>query len=302
MRPLKIVAIILGIVFALAGLAFVTSGGFALGVYAAQRDSSGFFTSPEQQVGSYGFALTAPNVNGTLGSRWERWVPARGDVTVRVEGRSELPGPLFIGVGPTARVSKYLSGVPYDKISRIDLMGQSVEYAHVDGVKLPSAPDKQSFWVAKKQGTGTQTLDWRLEPGEWTVVIMNGDASAPLAATMKIGAHFGILNTIVIVLTAGGAVLLAIGATLIYVGARRRRPPAFRATDRQETYAEPAYPGGSSPQPAYPESAYPRADQPRVTYAPAPQQPRYSPDATRRPPQRAPGEEPGNPQEPPLWG
>ena len=225
MRPVKILAIILGIFLALAGLTSVTSGGFLLGVYATQRDPSGFFTSPDQQVGSYGFALTAPDVNATFGSRWVSWVPARGNVTVQIEGDSLLPAPLFIGIGPTGRVSKYLAGVPRDRITRIDWMAGSIEYSHVDGTTLPSAPGKQSFWVAKEQGAGTQTLEWELEQGNWTVVIMNADASAPVAATMSLGARFGIMTPIVIGLTAGGLVLLAIATTLIVLGARRRRPP-----------------------------------------------------------------------------
>jgi hypothetical protein len=225
MRAVKIVAIILGILFALAGLASVTSGGFLLGVYGTQRDPSGYFTSPGQEVGSYGFALTAPNINGTFGSRWESWVPARAHVTVRVTGESLLPAPLFIGVGPAGRVSKYLSGVPRDRITRIDWMAGSVEYSHVDGTTPPSAPGKQSFWAAKTQGSGTQSLEWELEEGDWTVVIMNADASAPVAATMSVGARFGILTPIIVGLVAGGVVLLAIAATLIVLGARRRRPP-----------------------------------------------------------------------------
>jgi hypothetical protein len=229
MRPLKIVAIILGLVFALAGLAFVTSAGFLLH-YESQRDQSGFFTSPDQQVGSYGFALTAPDINGSLGPRLGRWVPAWGKVTVRIRGYSELPTSLFIGVAPTAGVSVYLSGVDHDKITTIDWRDQSVEYAHVDGTKLPLAPGKQSFWVAEKQGTGTLALEWKLQPGDWTVVIMNGDGSAPLAATIQVGVRLGILSTLVAALMAGGVALLAGGATLIYFGARRRRrpsPPAY---------------------------------------------------------------------------
>ncbi len=226
MRPLKIVAMILGIVLALAGLALVTSGGFLLGVYGTQRDASGFFTSPQQQVGSYGFALTAPDVNATLGPRWERWVPAWGEVTVRIQGRSEMPAPLFIGVGPTSRVSRYLSGVPHDKITSLDWMAGTVDYAHVDGTTLPPAPGRQTFWVAQEEGSGTQTLDWQLEPGDWTVAIMNADASAPVAATMSVAARFGILSRLVIGLVAGGAALLGVAATLIWLGARRRRPPA----------------------------------------------------------------------------
>jgi hypothetical protein len=225
MRPVKIFAVILGIVFALAGLASVTSGGLLLGVYRTHTDPSGFFNSPNQDVGSYGFALTVPNINATLGPRWENWISSRARLTVRVTGKSLTPAPVFIGVGPTARVSKYLAGVTHDKVTSIDWVAGSVQYSHIDGTTLPSAPDTQSFWLAKAQGSGTQTLEWQPKTGDWTVVIMNADASPPVAATMSVGARVGILVPIVVGLVAGGVVLLAIAATLIYFGARRRRPP-----------------------------------------------------------------------------
>ena len=175
-------------------------------------------------MGSYGFALTAPSVNSLLGSRWARWVPGRTRAIVRITGTSLTPAPLFIGIGPTARVSKYLSGVPRDQINHIDLVAGTVAYSHVDGTSIPAAPGKQSFWVAKVAGSGMQTLAWPLTTGDWTVTIMNADGSAPVAATMSIGARFGILIPVVIGLVVGGAVLLAIAATLIVLGARRRRP------------------------------------------------------------------------------
>ena len=259
MRFLKVVSAVLGIVFVLAGIALVTSGGFLFGVYGNERDSSGFFTTPSQQVGSYGFALTVPDINGQLGPRWERWVPTHARATVRIAGTSELPAPLFIGVGPTSQVSRYLSGVTRDRIQSIDLTAGSIQYDHVDGRSLPATPGKQGFWVAKAEGTGKQTLEWDLEEGDWAVVIMNGDATPPVAATMTIGAHFGIITPLVTGLTAGGFLVLAIGATLVVLGIRRRRPaptdyrsygPAVIHTPAPQQTAEeypPSYPAEEFP-------------------------------------------------------
>jgi hypothetical protein len=150
---------------------------------------------------------------------------------------------VFLGVGPTGRVSKYLAGVAHDKLTHIDWMQGSVAYAHVDGTTLPSAPGKQSFWVARQQGSGAQTLEWELQPGDWTVVIMNADASAPVAANMRVAARFGILVPLVAGLVGIGVVVLGIASTLIIIGARRRRPPP-----------QAAYPGAvlRTPPPASP--------------------------------------------------
>jgi hypothetical protein len=222
MRALKIIWVIVGILLALAGAVSVAAGGFVLGLDRFHSSASGFFTTPSQTVGSNGFALTAPDINGQLVGRWERWALSQAGATMRVTGSSKLPAPVFIGVAPTARVSRYLSGVARDRITSIDLTAGSVNYEHVDGTTLPAPPGEQDFWAAEVSGTGSQTLEWALQEGDWAVVIMNGDASAPVAVDVKLGA-FGIIYPLIGGLTAGGVVLLAIGVTLIVFGSRPRR-------------------------------------------------------------------------------
>lgn len=223
MRSLKIMLVIFGVLFALAGVASVTSGGFVLGLYRSHSAPSGFFTSASQTVGSNGFALTAPDINGQLVAPWERWVLSRAGATMRVTGSSKLPAPVFIGIAPTALVSKYLSGVAHDRITSIDMTSRSVRFDHVNGKTVPAPPEEESFWVAKVTGTGSQTLEWALREGDWALLIMNGDASAPVVADMRLGARFGIIYPLIVGLTAGGIVLLAVGATLMVFGSRPRR-------------------------------------------------------------------------------
>jgi hypothetical protein len=223
MRPLKIVSVILGLLLALVGVLSVASGGFVLGVDSLRSAPSGFFVTPVQTVGSNGFALTAPDINRQLAGDWERWGLSHARAAVRVTGSSKLSAQVFIGIGPTARVSKYLSGVAHDRVTSIDLRAGLVKYDHVNGTTLPAPPGEQSFWVAKVTGTGSQTLEWALQEGDWTVVVMNGDASAPVMADMRLGARFGIINPLIIGLTAAGALLLVLGVTLFVLG-RRRQP------------------------------------------------------------------------------
>lgn len=219
MRLLKTALGVFGIVVALAGVASVTSGGFALGLYRHPSAPSGFFSTGDQAVGSNGYALTVPDINGQLVGRWGRWLLSKAGATVRVTGTSRLPAPIFIGVAPTARVSEYLSGVPRDRITGIDLTGGSVQHDPVSGGALPSRPAEQSFWLAKVTGTGSRTLEWTLREGDWAVVIMNGDASAPVAADVRLGARSGIIFPLIAGLMGAGVALLAVGAALV-VGSR----------------------------------------------------------------------------------
>ncbi len=105
----------------------------------------------------------------------------------------------------------------------IDLIGGLVEYEHVDGVSVPGAPADQRFWVAKVAGSGSRTLEWALRDGDWAVVIMNADGSAPVAADVQLGARFGVVYPLVVGLTLAGVFLLALGAALMVLGASPRR-------------------------------------------------------------------------------
>ncbi|MBN1320012.1 MAG: hypothetical protein JXA87_04135 [Thermoleophilia bacterium] len=212
---------ILGVLLALMGVLSVAAGVFVLVVDRLYSDPSGFFGTATQTIGSNGFALTAPDVNGQLAGGWQRWGLSHAEATVRVTGSSKLSAPVFIGIGPTAKVSKYVSGAARDRITSIDLRAGSVEYEHVDGATLRGPPTEQDFWVAKVTGTGSQTLEWALQEGDWAMVVMNGDASAPVAVDMKLGARFAVIEPLIIGLIVAGVVVLAIGVTLIVVGARR---------------------------------------------------------------------------------
>lgn len=222
MRLLKIFSVTIGVLLALAGVLSEASGGFVFGVERRHGDASGFFTTPTRTIGSEGFALTVPDINGQLSGGWQRWGLSRARATVRVTGSSKLAGPVFIGIGPTAQVSEYVSGVARDRITSVDLWGGTVEYSHVDGTAPPAPPGEQDFWVAEVAGTGSQTLEWPTKEGDWALVVMNDDAGAPVVVDIRLSARFGIITPLIIGLVVTGVAFLAVGATLVIFGTRRR--------------------------------------------------------------------------------
>ena len=223
-RPAKIVAIVLGALLVLIGLALLVSGVFLLAIYGTQRDSSGFFETSDRVVSTTGHALVTPDVDLNLGPGLADWTPTGGKAAVRIRAASPGATPLFLGIGPTDRVSQYLSNVVHDEVTDFGWWSAAVKYRHLDGGAPSSPPGQQDFWVAKQEGPGSQTLEWDIQDGNWTAVVMNGDATAPVSANVSLGARFGILLPIGIGLTAAGVVLLAVGILLIVLGARRPRP------------------------------------------------------------------------------
>jgi hypothetical protein len=250
-RAGKIVAIVIGALLVLIGLGLLVPGGFLLTVYGTMRDSSGFFETSSRVVSSTGYALVTRDVDLNLGPG-PGWVPTGARAAVRIRAVSDEATPLFIGIGPTDEVSQYLNDVAYDEVTEFGWWSAAVRYRYYDGGAPSSPPGEQMFWVAQEQGPGSQTLDWEIRSGNWTAVVMNVDASAPVKADVSLGARFGLLLPIGIGLTVAGIVLLAVGIVLIVLGARRPRPvpPA-----QQQPYAPmppPTAPGSPAGPPASP--------------------------------------------------
>jgi hypothetical protein len=105
----------------------------------------------------------------------------------------------------------------------------------VEGNAQPAPPAEQDFWRVEASGTGTQTITWPLEKGEWSAVAMNADGSRDVTVQARFGARVSALVWVAIAFLVVGGLVLVGGAALVYMGARRRRPataaPAGQASN-----------------------------------------------------------------------
>lgn len=224
MRPAKIAAIVGGVLLVIIGLALFVPGGFLFWAHGTQRDSAGFYETSSHILTTDAYALTTPAVDLDEEPWNWTWIPQGATAAVRIGAESTGSAPLFIGIAPTERVSEYLAGVAYDEVNKFAPWSRVIEYQHTDGGALRSSPGQQDFWVAKQEGSGSQVLEWQVQGGNWTAVIMNADGSAQVAAAVSVGARFGFLLYVAVGLTVAGVIFLTIGTVLIVLGARRPRP------------------------------------------------------------------------------
>lgn len=272
MRPAKIVAIVIGAFLVLIGLALLAPGGLLLWAYGTQRDSSGYFETSNRVVSTSTYALTTPDVN--VGADLGNWVPNGATAAIRVRAASTGNTALFVGIGPSDLVSQYLANVGHEEITNFGWFSSAVNYRRIPGTAPPSAPGQETFWAAKQEGAGIQTLEWQVQSGNWTAVIMNADASAPVTASISLGARFGFILPIGIGLLVGGIVLLAVGVILIVLGARRprNRPmqpapigPGETWQQPYQSYQPPQPPGGAWQAPPHAPPYQPPVDSPPPT-------------------------------------
>jgi hypothetical protein len=212
----RLTGLVIGTLLVLLSLVLLGSGGTALWADRTQRDA-GYATTDVHHFSTSGSALAT--VSTELGSAGVGWLYSPGlmdKVRIRVTPVSSGP-PLFVGIGPSAEVDRYLAGVDHTVIT--EFWGDKTEA--VDGGPPASAPGTQGFWVASASGSGPQTLVWDPADGSWTVVVMNADGQPGIDVGADLGAEVPALPWIAVGFLALGAILMAGGALLI-VGAIRR--------------------------------------------------------------------------------
>ena len=214
MKAGRIVAAVFAVILGLIAVGMLVGGAALVWAHTTQRDADGFLESPTYDLESAGYALTSGDVD--LASRPGDWWP--GDLAdVRFEVAAADGSPVFVGIGPSDDVDGYLGDVARDEVTDLEHRSR-VEYRSYSGGAPAAPPGDQGFWVASAEGAGAQTITWDVASGEWSVVVMNADASSNVMVAVTAGARIGILFGLGIGLLIFG-LLLGIGAAALLVWA-----------------------------------------------------------------------------------
>jgi hypothetical protein len=224
MKTSKVFAAVVGSVVALVAVALIVGAAGLMWAYGTERDDAGFFVTPEVALSTDSYALVSADID--LGARPGDWVPAGRLAEVLVEVESSAESDVFVGVGPEAEVRSYLDSVARDEVVEIGPSPGDVTYRRFDGEAPTTPPGELSFWVAAAAGPGLQSLTWEVEPGEWTAVIMNTDASAGVAVDAAAGAHTDLLIPVAVGLLIAGLFFGVVAAALLVIAVRSDRAAA----------------------------------------------------------------------------
>jgi hypothetical protein len=213
-----IAALVIGSLLVLVSLVLLGAGGTGVWADLTQRDG-GYVTTSVQRSSTSGSALvTEPTHLGSSGVGWLYSPGLLGKVRIRVTPVSPGP-PLFVGIGRSTDVDRYLAGVNHTVVS--DFFGDKVEA--MSGGPPRSAPGRQRFWVSSSTGSGARNLVWKPTTGSWSVVVMHSSGRPGIDVRADLGARMPALLWIAIGLLVAGAVFLAGGGLLIAGALRGRR-------------------------------------------------------------------------------
>lgn len=220
----RVAALVAGGVAGVLALVTLAAGG-ALLWGNAQKDHNGYLHTGTDRFHTRTAAITTDNLDVDSGGA-SRLAGHGLFGTVRVRAESHTGKPVFVGIARTAEVDRYLRGTAHATVTDVDTSPFRATYRTTPGARRPGLPAQQSFWSASATGAGRQEVTWKVKDGNWSVVVMNADASRRVDAGVRAGAKLPWLDEAGWV-TVGGGVLLALLATgLIVVGARAPREDA----------------------------------------------------------------------------
>jgi hypothetical protein len=144
-------------------------------------------------------------------------------IKVSVSGSDK---PVFVGVGPVDAVDRYLAGSEVETVTDFDVRPFELTTTVRDGSARLTSPLDESFWVAQSDGTSAAATSWKINEGNYRLVIMNADGSPGIDVDGRFGLHVPRLTTIGWTLLGGGLGVLLIGVTVLILGLRTRTPSA----------------------------------------------------------------------------
>jgi hypothetical protein len=233
----RIAAIVAGGLAAVLAIGFIAGGALLLWGD-SKKDDQGYLSTGKDHYAASTYALATENLDVDLdGAGWIMDRDDLGNVRLAVES-SAADKPVFVGIAHTSDVSRYLQGTSYTSVTDIDYSPFHASYSDRDqgGDRRPARPADQDFWAASAHGSGTQTVAWDLEDGDWSIVVMNADGSRGVDTDISAAAKIPFLGTLGWVSLGGALVLLITAGTLLYMGLRSPRPPKAQTVTLQPSH------------------------------------------------------------------
>lgn len=215
---------ITGTIASLIAVALVAGGALALWGDSL-KDDDGYLRTDTERFTTDTRALASENLDVDLGDAdFIAQTDDLGKIEVTAQSRDDKP--VFVGIARTTDVERYLGGVPYTTVNDIDVAPFRADYERHPGNRHPVSPDHAGIWLESSQGTGKQSVDWEIDDGDYSVVVMNADGSLGVDADISAGADVPYLDEIGWSAMGSGAFALILGIGLIALAARKTRTAA----------------------------------------------------------------------------
>lgn len=239
-KPGHWVLLIIGSLLTVLGLGLTVGGSTLTGADLIQRDGR-YLQGAVERYQTTGYALTAPSLVIDSAEAGLTGAPDLGELaSIRTRISPAVPNQeIFVGIAETADADAYLQGVATASLGNISWSTDQEsthpsrveeELEHQTGQRAPAPPAGQDFWTESSSGTGPQQLTWDLDAGNWTMVVMNADATRPVWVDLQAGVRSEVIGPAGTALLIAGIAALILGVPLLLFGAARLGRDIHRAT------------------------------------------------------------------------
>lgn len=217
----RVLATVAAVLFLVLGVGMLAGGGTLRLADGTLRNDDGYVMGSAHAWQSPGYAVRSESAEIHTDSTTLD-LPERLLGTMTATADPATPNGVFLGVARTADVERYLADVARSTV--VEPFGDNGEptLTFVDGGSPGVAPTDATFWAASASGRGPQQITWEPEDGEWTLVVMNGEGTTPVAADVAIGAEVPVLDTLGTVLLVAGLVVVGLSGIGLWLALRRR--------------------------------------------------------------------------------
>jgi len=217
----RIALAITGSIASLVAIALVAGGALALWGDSLKGDD-GYLKTDTERFSADTRALATDNLDVDLGDAdFLAQSDDLGNIKVTAESRDGKP--VFVGIARTSDVEQYLAGVPYTTVDDVEAAPFDADYTRHGGHRHPVSPEHAGIWQASSYGTGEHSIEWEVDDGDYSVVVMNADGSLGVDADISAGADIPFLDELGWSAIGSGAFALILGIGLIALAARRTR-------------------------------------------------------------------------------
>ena len=217
----RIALAVTGTIASLVAVALVAGGALALWGDSLKGDD-GYLKTDTERFSADTRALATDNLDVDLGDA--DFLAQSDDLgKIKVTAESRDGKPVFVGIARTNDVEKYLAGVPYTTVDDVEVTPFDADYTRHGGNRHPVSPEHAGIWQASSHGTGERAIEWEVDDGDYSVVVMNADGSLGVDADISAGANIPFLDELGWSAIGSGAFALILGIGLIALAARKTR-------------------------------------------------------------------------------
>jgi hypothetical protein len=224
---MRIAATIAASLASLLSLGLLAAGGVLLWGE-SKKDDAGYLNTRTEHFSTDTYALATGNLDldlDGLDTVLDR--DTYGKIRLKIDAQPDTP--VFVGIARTADVTRYLRDTSHALVSDVSYPDFAADYEPQPGTDQPAKPAAQDFWVASADGPGRQTLTWDVEDGDWSIVVMNADASRAVDTRISAGAEAPLVAPLGWGMTIAGLLVLAFAAGAAVVAVRVPRRHAVAA-------------------------------------------------------------------------